>query len=255
MSAEKAAVPVKPETPKGPIKQRSPNYPGIDLKDAVEKARKMFDKEGTNPVPPSVLQGRWGYSAKSSSGMVAIGALRKFGLIDGSPNLKLTPLAMEILNPGSQTKAQALRKAALLPELHKQLWEEYKEGLPSDENLEFVLRSRQFTDQGAKSFIGQLRATLAYAGLTAGGEKVDIPSESESGKGDTRVDLPGAPPKPLPARAGMNQDTFTLDEGQVVLQWPSRISPESYEDLKDWLDLMARKVSRAVRAADPPQDE
>lgn len=107
--------------------------------------------------------------------------------------------------------------------------------------------------------IAQFKATLATAGLTTGGEKADIPAESEPGKGDTRVDLPGAPPKPLAARAGMNQDTFTLDEGQVVLQWPARISPESYADLKDWLDLMARKVKRAVRDAEPitepPQGE
>jgi hypothetical protein len=45
----------------------------------------------------------------------------------------------------------------------------------------------------------------------------------------------------------MNQDTFTLDEGQVVLQWPSQISPASYQDLKDWLDLMARRLKRAVK--------
>ncbi len=44
----------------------------------------------------------------------------------------------------------------------------------------------------------------------------------------------------------MKQDTYTLDEGDVVLQWPARLSQESYEDLKDWLDLIARKMKRAV---------
>ena len=44
----------------------------------------------------------------------------------------------------------------------------------------------------------------------------------------------------------MNQDTLTLDEGQVVLQWPASISAENYKDLKDWLDLMTRRISRAV---------
>jgi hypothetical protein len=44
----------------------------------------------------------------------------------------------------------------------------------------------------------------------------------------------------------MNSDTFTLDEGQVILQWPAKMSPESYEDFKTWLDLIARKAKRAV---------
>ena len=48
----------------------------------------------------------------------------------------------------------------------------------------------------------------------------------------------------------MNQDTFTLDEGQVVLQWPASIGPESYQDLKDWLDLMGRRMKRAVTVRD-----
>ncbi len=50
----------------------------------------------------------------------------------------------------------------------------------------------------------------------------------------------------------MNQNTLQLDEGNVILQYPARISPESYEDLKDWLDLVARRVRRAV--SDPDDD-
>ena len=44
----------------------------------------------------------------------------------------------------------------------------------------------------------------------------------------------------------MKHDTYTLDEGDVVLQWPSKLSQESYAELEDWLDLMGRKMKRAV---------
>lgn len=44
----------------------------------------------------------------------------------------------------------------------------------------------------------------------------------------------------------MRQDTFTLDEGTVTFQWPEKLSQASYEDLKDWLQIMGRKIERSV---------
>ncbi len=51
------------------------------------------------------------------------------------------------------------------------------------------------------------------------------------------------------------QDVFTLDEGQVVLQWPPNLSPESFQDLKDWLELQLRKIGRAVVRDVPKHDD
>ena len=52
---------------------------------------------------------------------------------------------------------------------------------------------------------------------------------------------------PLRTVAGMKQDTFSLDEGSVVLQWPSHMSKASYEDFKDWIELQMRKIQRSVQ--------
>lgn len=35
-----------------------------------------------------------------------------------------------------------------------------------------------------------------------------------------------------------------LDEGQVVLQWPKNMSPDSFEDFEDWIGLVLRKTNR-----------
>ena len=48
----------------------------------------------------------------------------------------------------------------------------------------------------------------------------------------------------------MKEDVFTLDEGNAVLQWPATLSLASYADLKDWLDLMLRKIERQAPADD-----
>ena len=44
----------------------------------------------------------------------------------------------------------------------------------------------------------------------------------------------------------MKEDIFTLDEGEVVLQWPERLSKESFEDLETWMGLQLRKIKRRV---------
>ena len=62
------------------------------------------------------------------------------------------------------------------------------------------------------------------------------------------------PIKHLAPKVGMNSDTFTLDEGQVILQWPAKMSAESYEDFKSWLDLVARKAKRAADKYEAGED-
>ena len=52
--------------------------------------------------------------------------------------------------------------------------------------------------------------------------------------------------KRLQPKPGMNNEVFALAEGEVVLQWPNQMSPESYEDFKDWLELITRKAKRMV---------
>ena len=60
--------------------------------------------------------------------------------------------------------------------------------------------------------------------------------------------------KPITSKVGMNSDTFTLDEGQVILQWPAKMSMESYEDFKSWLDLVSRKAKRAAEKYESGED-
>jgi hypothetical protein len=42
----------------------------------------------------------------------------------------------------------------------------------------------------------------------------------------------------------MLQEVFNLDEGPVTLSFPSALSQESYEELKDQLELFLRRAQR-----------
>jgi hypothetical protein len=58
-------------------------------------------------------------------------------------------------------------------------------------------------------------------------------------------------PKTTPGkqRPGMRQDVFSVAEGDAIFRWPEVLCAESIEDLKDWMDLMKRKIGRVQDSA------
>lgn len=93
------------------------------------------------------------------------------------------------------------------------------------------------SDDGTHAFVEGSNAGLPIEQLS----KVQGPMEPDKEKVIHLTNV-----RPIQPSAGMKQDTFTLDEGQVTLQWPSQMSRESYEDFKAWLDLIAKKAKRAA---------
>lgn len=51
---------------------------------------------------------------------------------------------------------------------------------------------------------------------------------------------------PVSKSSMIREDVFSLPEGQVRVQWPTPLSVESVEDLKDWLKILDRKIARSV---------
>jgi hypothetical protein len=175
-------------------KGRSPNYPGLDLGAALEKARALYQRERNHAAAVETILEHWGYKPKSGGGLVAFAALKKFGLVEDSGTgadrkAKLTARALDIIHDersDSKERRDAIRAAALEPSIHRELFDTYKGVLPSDQNLRYnLLRERGFTESGANEFIREIRATFTFAGITGSGslsdEEEDKPSESEDG--------------------------------------------------------------------------
>lgn len=57
---------------------------------------------------------------------------------------------------------------------------------------------------------------------------------------------PGVNVNPLSEKSNMRQDIFSLSEGTVTIQWPTRLSADSIQDLKDWLKIVERKIARSA---------
>jgi hypothetical protein len=195
-----------------------------------------------------------------------IAALGHFGLFEfeGSGDrrgARLTELAFNILldkQPTSPERDELIRQAALKPKIHNELWQKWQAALPSDFTFEtYLVRDRGFSEAGARDLIPEYKATLAFAKLNQSGY---IPPENSAAsfeEDDDGEDNPGRKQEEEPesakrrreVRAGMKEDVFTLKEGDVVLQWPERLSVESYLDLETWAQLMLRKIKRSVEEA------
>src|SRR5205807_366120 len=101
-------------------------------------------------------------------------ALKKFGLLldQGSgPNRKarLSETALKILldEESSPARADLIREAALTPNIHRELWQEFGGSLPSDATLrKHLLLDKSFTESAVEEFVPQFKGTIAFAQLT-----------------------------------------------------------------------------------------
>ena len=291
---------------------RSPAYPYVNLEGAIKRAKDFYDKEQRNAANITVATKHWGFLEDSSSGSQTVAALISFGLMadDGigdKRTVRLTQDALKILldtRPDSKEKADLIKKCALSPKIHRQIWDSFKGNLPSDANLRHTLLfgwETPFNDNAVDYFIGELRSTIAFAKVGES-DKIEI-SQDEKAKvkvgdfvqwtsqgmdqfrepkkvagfsddgayaffegenngapvgeleiGDAPdVRTPALPPliprNPLRQQNtggnSMRQDVFSLDNGgEVTISWPVPLTADMVTDIKDWLKIVERKISR-----------
>lgn len=241
---------------------RSPNYPLIDLKRALDLARKIYAAASRHPMPAlSVVSEVWGTSPTSSGGKQAMAALKAFGLIetDGEGahrKVRVSDDAAKILEEHPD-KAKLLAAAALRPRVHRVTWDSCaKDGeLPPDATLRHFLlfdHDPRFNEAAIAGFIKQLRATISFAGVSGGIVADETDDDDTIEEDETPSDHVPEPSKERPVRkrqAGMTQDLFSLPEGEVSIQLPAKLSPRSFKHFKAWLALVLEKAEDASSEA------
>lgn len=165
--------------PKAP-KDRSPSFPFIPLKTAIERLEAFDTKFGRHPTPASKAGLAWGMKEKSSQADQTVAALKSFGLVkyDGmgaARHVSLTDEGRAYLRAQQQeVKNQVMKVCALRPKIMRQFWAAWGPGpRPVDEVAldELVLKYR-FSDFGARNFLKVYDETIAFAGLSDS-DKVD----------------------------------------------------------------------------------
>lgn len=249
--------------------KRSPRYPAIGLEEAVKKVGKLYEADRTAGAPAEAAMKHMGYSGRTGPANTAIAALRRFGLVESKAG-RVVPsqlaIAILLLPEDDHRRIAALQETALSPETYAELFEEFRPagGIPSAESMEHDLIIKgEFNPNAVKTFVKDFRESLIFAGLIDENGVILSVEESvnqgdeEAGDSSMAAGSAQMPPPATKLRAspvtpgqGVKQDVFTLDEGDVVVQRPAKLSAESLEDLSAWWEIMLRKIQRSVSGDD-----
>lgn len=150
-----------------PSKVRSPNYPTIGLRDAVARARKIYDQEQRHPADRSTLAKALGYGGINGASVTLISTLVKYGLLEPAgerDHMRVSPIAMDILlhDRGDAERVQAVRRAAFRPPLFAELRDRYPGGMPSEQNLRNYLTKRGFSQRAGDAAVRAYRDTMSF---------------------------------------------------------------------------------------------
>lgn len=146
-------------------KTRSPSYPAIGLKEAVERVTLIYNNDYRNAIPRTVIAQHMGYSGLSGKSLGVLSALTKFGLLEGrGDESKVTELAVKIIvHPtGSPERSEALIEAASKPELFLEIENRFPGQKKSDQAIRSYLLMQKFIPVAADAVIRSYRETKEF---------------------------------------------------------------------------------------------
>jgi hypothetical protein len=225
--------------PKG-TKDRSPSFPFIPLKTAIERLEAFDKKFGRHPVPAAKAALAWDMKEKSSQGDQTLAALKSFGLVkyDGmgmARHVSLTDEGRNYLRAQQESvKKQILKACALRPKIIRKFWAAWSADRPPDEvALDKLILDNGFSEGGARNFLKVYDDTVSYAGLS-NSDKVDL----EEDGADDGEEAEGATVKPVIPKPPGNPPPL-VPQGKVKLMDGERIVFTEESNPQNYLKLIA----------------
>jgi hypothetical protein len=231
-------------------KARSPDYPAIGLKEAIEKVSAAYAKDYQNKVSRVVLAEHMGYKTLNGKSLGVLSAIGKFGLLEGrADDTQVSDLAVTIIaHPiGSVERIAAIKTAAGNPSLFAELDNRFQGGRVSDSAIRSWMLTQKFIPTAADTALRSYRETKQLVEAESGGyvepEKKPETPQMTPNTHAMGLGKPSFTPPP-PSKTGTLQEVFNLDEGPVTLTFPEYLSVASYQDLSDHLAIFLRKAKR-----------
>jgi hypothetical protein len=197
-------------------RDRSPSFPVISLKSAIERLERFEATFGRHPAPYQKVGLAWGIKQGSSQANQVLAALKSFGLLDykgagDSRTVEISDDGRTFLRAQQvHIKRDIIRNAALKPKAFAKFWPEWGVDRPIDAIcLDQLVLQHGFNDAAAPTFLRVYDETMAYAGLTDSdkGPPAKEAEEELSGGSDAKAEkakppeAPASPTTPSTANA------------------------------------------------------
>jgi hypothetical protein len=248
---------------------RSPAYPAFNLQTSLDRAKAVWQHEARNPAPMASLAAAWGTNLKSSTTLLTVASLTKFGLLEDVDTgkerlLKLTQTALNIIlndQEDSSERIGLLKQCALTPKIHADLWKQYNGELPSDTSLKrHLIVEKNFNATSVDGFIKQFRDTISFAKLSHS-DKITITETEDSEKEETMKPTRTLEPNVVQMSGGfvgkstltavplvLREFTVPLSAGTISLRIPSPIDEDDFQLFLDTLNLWKRQLIKKPAA-------
>jgi hypothetical protein len=155
---------------------RSPNCPQITFQDAAEKGRKVYTNEHQHPAAKEVVAKDLGYSGINGRSLTLIGALRQYGILEGSGDaLRVTDDAVAyFVRDDGPEKDAAMKRMIYKPALFSEINGQFGDALPSEGNLRHILVTKGFSEDSAADVIRVYKANAELVNGKEGGYTVTV---------------------------------------------------------------------------------
>ena len=180
---------------------RSPKYPQLPLREAIERVGKVYQSERTHKVPKLAVAKDLNYGSLNGASVSLIGTLKSYGLLhEDKDGVRVTDDAVTILRaPESHPdKAKALQRAAFAPRIFNELREAYGEdpsGLPGETALRYELEKRGFLEKATGEVIRIYRDNLELVSETDTEYTEAEPVGEQPGEADVQTQQPASVPQ------------------------------------------------------------
>ena len=221
---------------------RSPNYPSMNLEEAIDHIRTIYTSQRRYPSSREVLVKLIGYNSLNGASAVAVANLSKYGLLEGhGDSLRVSELGQDLAlhRNGDPEFGPAVLQAAGLPTFFRQLDEDFPDGLPSDHSIRASLMKRGFTEKAIVVALKAYRETHAFIATVVTPGDQQSSAEESSAAADNSSALRESSGDQFNQRAGARPITIPLPGGEwASLTLPIAMTSIQFDQLLSMLHAM-----------------
>lgn len=204
-------------------KPRSPKYPQLPLRKAIERVGQVYRAERTHKAEKAAIAKDLGYGGLNGGSVSLIGTLKTYGLLsEDKEGVGVTGDAVTILRApeGDADRREALLKVAFTPKVFAELRDAYGDDpdeLPSDATMQYRLEKSGFLEKAAGEVIRTYRDNLEFVSeAEAEYTGFDEPIDDQPLEVEVQPQKPVVTPSvPNPGGFGVPAPTVTVEQGSL----------------------------------------